>query len=240
MLRRCTGSDRAEPLALDDPTVERRPSGCPAPAGAQPTDAGEVRPLPSANAAPGASELAGQAAATGPHVVVGAPSPSPVVTPARAARTRRRQQLKAVVAMMIGALVVGGIAGAIGLGEPIRRTAPTDTRVAAPATQGGGQDAASAGPTSAAADPAATKELCLAYLADRAAGFDAAALRALAAAAGGAGRIAAWCRAITAKPAGGGRQGPPSTGGKGRGRDRPRGPPDDPGRGHRKPLTTSH
>jgi hypothetical protein len=141
--------------------------------------------------------------------------------------------------MMVGALVVGGVAGAIGLGGPIRRTALTDTGVAAPATQGG-QDAASAGPTSAAADPAATKELCLAYLADRAAGFDAAGLRALAAAAGGAGRIAAWCRAITAKPAGGGRQGPPSTGGKGRGRDRPRGPPDDPGRGHRKPLTTSH
>jgi hypothetical protein len=242
MLRRSPGSDRADPLALDDHTAERRLPGCPAPAGAQFTDAGEAQPLPSANAVPGADELAGQAAVTRPHVMVGAPSSSPVVTPARAARTRQRQQLKVAVAVVVAALAVGGIAGALSLGEPIRRTAPTDVGVAAPSTQGGGQDAASADPTSAAAELAAIKELCLAYLADRDAGFDAAAFRALAAAAGGAGNIATWCQRVTAKPVGGrgqGRGGPPSTRGKGRGRDRPRGPPDDRGRGHREPLTTS-
>jgi hypothetical protein len=166
-----------------------------------------------------------------------------VVTPARAARTRQRQQLKAAVAVVIAALAVAGIAGAVSLGEPIRRMGLTDAGIAAPDTLGGGQDAASADPTSAASEPAAMKELCRGYLADRDARIDAAAFRALAAAAGGAGNIATWCQAITAKPVGGqgqGRGGPPSTRGKGRGRDRPRGPPDDRGRGHREPLTTSH
>jgi hypothetical protein len=239
MLRRSSGSDRADPLALDARTAERPSPGCPAPTGAQPTAAGETRPLPGANGEPGADGPAGQAAVTAPLVVVGAPSRSPVVTPARAARTRRRQ-LKAAAAVAIGALAVAGAAAAISLGEPAQRTAPTDAGIAAPTAQGGGRDAAGAGPTAAATEPAALKELCQAY---RDAGLDAAALRVLAAAAGGAGKVAAWCQAVTAKPVGGqrqGRGGPPSARGKGRGRDRPRGPPDDPGGGHRKPPTTSH
>jgi hypothetical protein len=231
------GSDRADPLALDDHTAERQLSDCPAPAGAQPTNAGEAWPWRSANTEPGAADPTDQAAATQPLVVVAAPPRSPVVTPARAARTRQRRQLKAAAAVVIGSLAVAGIAGAVGLGKPIRRTATPDVGSPAPATQGGGQAAASADPTPAAADSAATKELCATYLADRDAGFDPRTLRALAAAAGSAANVATWCQAITAAPVGGQGQrrgGPPSTRGRGHGReDQPRGPPDDRGRGHR-------
>jgi hypothetical protein len=189
MLRRPSGSERADPPAPDDPTVEWPPTG--------------------ANAT--------------------------VVIPARAARTRRRQQLGAAVAVVLAALAAAGVAGAISLGGRARGTALPGNAVAAPGTQGGRQAAA-------AADPAATKELCLAYLARRDAGRTAAAFRALAAAAGGASNVATWCQAITGERVGSRPRepgGPLSTRGKGRRPDRPRGPPDERGRGHGRAARTT-
>lgn len=203
MLRLLAGSDRADPLALDDRTAERLLSGGLGPADVPPAYAGVARVLAAAAAQPSADELTGEAAAvTRLQAVVGARSA--VVRPARAARARKRLQVKAAVAVVVGALAVSGIAGASGLGEPIQRAAQTALAgigIAAPATETGGQEAANAGPTPSSAEQPAIQDLCHAYLASPGAKSDAAAFRALSAAAGGTDKIATYCQVTTASTA---------------------------------------
>jgi hypothetical protein len=201
MFRLLGGSDRADPFALDDRTVERLLAGRLAPADVPPAYAGVARLLAVVAAPPSPEELAGQATAvTQLHAVVRAHPP--VVLAGRAARSRRRFRVKVAAIAVVGVLSVSGIAGATGLGEPIRRAAQTALAgigIADPAAQSDGREAASAGPGPANAEHAAVEGLCRAYLAGgQGAKSDPAAFQALAAAAGGTDRIAAYCQTSTA------------------------------------------
>jgi hypothetical protein len=198
MFRLLGGSDRADPFALDDRTVERLLAGRLAPADVPPAYAGVARLLAVVAAPPSPEELAGQAAAVTQLQAVVRARPL-VVVAGRAARSRRRFRAKVAAIAVVGVLSVSGIAGATGLGEPIRRAAQTALAgigIADPAAQSDGREAASADPRPADAEQAAVDGLCRAYLAGgRDAKSDAAAFRALAAAAGGTDRIATYCQA---------------------------------------------
>ena len=108
-MRRPFSDPDADPLALDEETVERLLSGELPPAQAPPEYAGVAALLAATVAAPTQEELAGQAAAL---------AELRAVTRARAAhgrrastpRRRRRVGLAAVV--VVGALATGGVAGA--------------------------------------------------------------------------------------------------------------------------------
>jgi hypothetical protein len=205
MFRLLGGSDRADPFALDDRTVERLLAGRLAPADVPPAYAGVARLLTAAAAPPSPEELAGQAAAVTQLQAVVRARP-PVVVAGRAARSRRRFQARIAAIAVVGVLSVSGIAGASGLGEPIRRAAQTALAgigIADPAAQSDGREAASAGPGPANAEQAAVDGLCRAYVAGgQDAKTDAAAFQALAAAAGGTDRIATYCQTSTASTTG--------------------------------------
>ena len=202
MFRLVGGSDRADLFALDDRTVERLLAGRSAPADVPPAYAGVARLLAAAAAPPSPEELAGPAAAvTQLHAVVRARPP--VVGAGRVARSRRRFRAKMAAIAVVGVLSVGGIAGASGLGEPIRRSAQTALAgigIAVRAAPSDGRETTFAGARPANVEHAAVDDLCRVYLAGgQDAKSDTAALRALAAAAGGRDRIAAYCQATTAR-----------------------------------------
>jgi hypothetical protein len=102
----------ADPLALDDDTVERLLSGTLPPAQAPPGFAKVAELLAAAAAAPSPAELAGQEAVLAElrAVIRGRP---PAAGPSRRARTsRRRRRAGLAVVVVVGALVTGGVAGA--------------------------------------------------------------------------------------------------------------------------------
>jgi hypothetical protein len=102
----------ADPLALDDDTVERLLSGTLPPAQAPPGFAKVAELLAAAAAAPSSAELAGQAAALTELRAVARGRP-PAIGPSRRARTsRRRRRTGLAVVVAVGALVTGGVAGA--------------------------------------------------------------------------------------------------------------------------------
>ena len=120
--------------------------------------------------------------------------------------------------MLVGAMSVSVIAGASGLGAPIGRAARSalaGVGVGGPAAPAGGPATNNAPPTSPVVEQAALEGLCRAYLAGQGGQHggrtDAAALRALAAAAGGADKIAAYCQAPTSESPGGRLRGGPET-----------------------------
>jgi hypothetical protein len=183
----------ADPLALDEETVERLLTGDLAPAEA-PTDYAKVAALLAAAAAePTPEELAGQSAALAELRAVTRPRRA-VTRARRAARPPRRRWAGLAAVALVGALVTGGAAAATGgLPEPVRdvarsimgsggdpapaqpgrqppRVAPTggadDPVAAPPGSQAGGSTRPAPGST--AAGPAAQpdrQELCRAYLA---------------------------------------------------------------------------
>jgi hypothetical protein len=216
----------ADPLALDDDTVERLLSGTLPPAQAPPRFAKVAELLAAAAAAPSPAELAGQEAVLAElrAVIRGRPPASP----SRRARTsRRRRRAGLAVVVVVGALVTGGVAGAATdhLPGPVRQAArsilgttdggtpSTSTQagqppapVKRPAGAGGGLGGArpgvatgpglgttSAGP---AAGPA-LEGLCQAFAAgggtQQGGKLDATAFAALATAAGGEDKVAAFC-----------------------------------------------
>jgi hypothetical protein len=114
----------ADPLALDDDTVERLLSGTLPPAQAPPGFAKVAELLAAAAAAPSPAELAGQEAVLAElrAVIRGRPPASP----SRRARTsRRRRRAGLAVVVVVGALVTGGVAGAATghLPGPVRQAA---------------------------------------------------------------------------------------------------------------------
>lgn len=109
MRRRPTDPD-ADPLALDDETVERLLRGELPPAQAPPGYAEVARLLAAATAPPSPGELAGQAAALAELRTVTRPRRA-AIGARRAARPRRRRTGLAIV-VVAGALVTGGVAGA--------------------------------------------------------------------------------------------------------------------------------
>jgi hypothetical protein len=217
MMRLFTGSRRGDALALDEDTAERLLSGRCGPADAPPAYGCVAELLAAAAAQPSIDELAGQAAAfrelRGMLRV-----PPPAVLPRRAARSRTRLHARVAIAVVVGAMSVSAIAGASGLGEPIGRAARSALAavgVGGPAAPAGVQDTNNAPPTSPVVEQAALEGLCRAYLAGQVGQHggktDAAALRALATAAGDADKIAAYCQAPTAESPRGRLRGGPGT-----------------------------
>ena len=218
----------ADPLALDDDTVERLLSGTLPPGQAPPGFAKVAELLAAAAAAPSSAELAGQAAVLTELRAVTRARP-PAIGPSRRARTsRRRRRTGLAVVVAVGALVTGGVAGAATghLPGPVRAAArtvlgsdggapSTSTQagqppgpVKRPAGSGGGLGGArpgvSTGPggagTAAAPNPGG---LCQAFVsgngAEQGGKLDATAFEVLARAAGGQDRVGAYCQALVEK-----------------------------------------
>ena len=129
----------ADPLALDEETVERLLTGELDPGQAPPGYAEMAALLAAATAAPSDEELAGKEAALAELRAVTRARAAATSRPAKPVRRRRRVGLAAVV--VVGALVTGGAAAAATgrLPEPVReatrRILGTDGR-ADPATPG--------------------------------------------------------------------------------------------------------
>jgi hypothetical protein len=225
MRRRPTPPD-ADPLALDDETVERLLRGELPPAEAPPGYAEVAELLAAASAPPSPGELAGPPAILAELRAV--TRPRRAASGRRRAASRRRAGLAAVV--VVGALVTGGMAGAATghLPGPVRDaargilgplgagpSAAPPTRPGSPPGPGatGGPSAPGATtapqgsrPATTAGGPASTaagldnKGRCQAYLAGKGGEqgdkLDASAFQALARAAGGEGRIAGYCAAL--------------------------------------------
>jgi hypothetical protein len=260
----------ADPLALDEETVERLLTGDLSPAEAPPGYADVAALLAAAAAEPTPEELAGQSAALAELRAVTRPRQA-ATRARRAARPPRRRWAGLAAVALVGALVTGGAAAATGgLPEPVRDLArsilgpagdptpvqggrqptpvvPTgggdDPAAGAPGSQAGGSTRSAPGTT--AAGPAAQPDrerLCRAYLAslDKEQGkkMEASAFALLARAAGGEGRIPAYCEGRQPsgpKPKdqkqpgppqddGQGQDGPPPSGG-GQGQGQPQGSP---------------
>jgi hypothetical protein len=116
-------SDRdADPLALDEETVERLLSGELPPAQAPPEYAGVAALLAATVATPTREELAGQAAALAELRAV---TRARAAHGRRASNPRRRRRVGLAAVVVVGALVTGGVAGAATgrLPGPVREAA---------------------------------------------------------------------------------------------------------------------
>jgi hypothetical protein len=165
-MRRLPTDPDADPMALDDETVERLLRGELSSAQAPPGYAEVVELLAAATAPPTPGELTGQAAALAELRAL--TRPRRVATGTRAARPRRRRRTGLAIVVVAGALVTGGVAGAATghLPGPVRDavrsilTSPGDgtpgpaTRPASPPGPGATGGPASAG---AATDPSGSQ-----------------------------------------------------------------------------------
>jgi hypothetical protein len=231
----------ADPLALDDDTVERLLSGTLPPGQAPPGFAKVAELLAAAAAAPSSAELAGQAAVLTELRAVTRGRPPAVGPPRRARTSRRRRRTGLAVVVAVGALVTGGVAGAATghLPGPVRAAArtvlgsdggtpSTSTQagqpsgpVKRPAGSGGGLGGArpgvSTGPGGAGPAAAPNPEgLCQAFVsgngAEQGGKLDATAFEVLARAAGGQDRVGAYCQALVEKDQASGKpEGPKDT-----------------------------
>jgi hypothetical protein len=228
-MRRLLASLRSSPPPLDQVTADRLLAGRLDPADAPHGYAAVARLLAAAAAPPGPDELAGEHSAVAEFQAVVRSAP-PTPTSRRAGMPSKRFSVKAIAVAVAAVMTIGGIAAAAtdrlpGSARRVADEAPaTTTHDPAPATQGaattrqeaagsptGGQKAGT-GPD---ASGAARDGLCRAWLAgkggDHGKRDDSPAFQALARAAGGAAKIAAWCKAATASQTGRGRgpDGPP-------------------------------
>jgi hypothetical protein len=105
------GRPSADPLALDEETVERLLAGDLSPAQTPPEYAEVAVLLAATVAAPSPDELAGQAVALAELRAVTQPRPAAPIT-RRVARLRRRRRVGLAVVVVVGALVTGGAAAA--------------------------------------------------------------------------------------------------------------------------------
>jgi hypothetical protein len=211
----------ADPLALDEETVERLLSGEFPPAQTPPEYAVVAALLAAAAAPPSQEELAGQAAALAELRAV---TITRAADTRRAAKPRRRRRVGLAAVAVAGALATGGVAAAATghLPEPVRKAtrsilvtvggAEPATSLPLPASSarppGGGQPPPSTGATvrapgatgAAAAASPNLKGRCRAYLAGNGAEnggkLDASAFQALARAAGGEDKVQAYCQRL--------------------------------------------
>jgi hypothetical protein len=102
----------ADPLALDDNTVERLLSGTVPPAQAPAGFAKVAELLAAVAAAPSPAELAGQEAVLAELRAVTRGRPPAVRSSRRSRTSRRRRRAGLAVVVVVGALVTGGVAGA--------------------------------------------------------------------------------------------------------------------------------
>jgi hypothetical protein len=223
-MRRLPTNRDADPLALDEDTVEQLLTGALRPGQAPAGYAEAAQLLAAAAAAPTPGELAGQEAALAELRAVARARPAAATGPASPRRRRRRTGLAVVV--VVGALVTGGAAGAatghlpgpvreaarsiLGTGGADAPSASTEGgQPPAPVTRatgpGGGLpdsrpgSATRSGPGAGGAGPN-LEGLCQAFLSgnggEQGGKLDATALEALARAAGGQGKVPAYCEAL--------------------------------------------
>jgi hypothetical protein len=121
-MRRPFSDPDADPLALDEETVERLLSGKLPPAQAPPEYAGVAALLAATVAAPTQEELAGQAAALAELRAV---TRARAAHGRRASEPRRRRRVGLAAVVVVGALAAGGVAGAATgrLPGPVREAA---------------------------------------------------------------------------------------------------------------------
>jgi hypothetical protein len=221
-MRRPPAAFDADPLALDEDTVEGLLTGALPPDRAPAGYAKVAQLLAAAAAAPTPEELADPGAALA-ELRAMARARSAATFAAPRARPPRRRRRGLAVAIVVGALATGGVAGAATghLPGPVRDAARTITRaeIGTPASPATGQPATSAtgtpnagaaasrpggapgsGPSSTGAGPAAgsaLKGLCEAFAAGNGAEqggkLDATAFEELARAAGGEDRVPDFC-----------------------------------------------
>jgi hypothetical protein len=258
-MRRLLASLSSTP-PVDHDTVDRLLAGRLDPADAPPGYAAVARLLAAATAPAGRDELAGERAAVVEFLAVAHANP-PTPSPRRAGMPSKLFRIKAAAAVIAAVLSLGGVAAAATgiLPAAVQRmagNAPADsggasatgqehaaTGSAAASTAAGsttGKDHAATGPD---ASGAAKDGLCQAWLAgqgdDQGRREDSTAFQALAQAAGGADKVAAYCEGVTPNSSAGQAEQhrttpttgpPPSTG-----------PPADPGNGQGQggpPVTT--
>jgi len=237
-MRQRLGSRGSSPPTLDHDTADRLLAGRLDPADAPPGYAAVVKVVAAATAPATTEELAGEPAAVAQFAAM-ARSGSPTrATTSRRAGVPRLLSVKAAAAVLAAALSIGGVAAATGLfpgpAQPPAGHGP-DSPGGGVATTPGRSDAATT--TTAAAGEAGNRArgggtatgpdasgpakdgLCRAWQAGQGGQHgkreDSPAFRALAEAAGGADKIAAYCQATTpADSAGQGRgpNSPPTTG----------------------------
>jgi hypothetical protein len=135
-MHRPSAAPDADPLALDEETVERLLAGDLSPDQAPPGYAEVAALLAATTAAPRPEELAGEAAALAELRAV--TRTRPVAIPRRAGRLRRRRRVGLAVVVVVGALAAGGAAAAATghLPGPVRdaaRSILVTVGVAAPA-----------------------------------------------------------------------------------------------------------
>jgi hypothetical protein len=231
------------PPTLDDETADRLLAGRLDPADAPPGYAAVAKLVAAATAPAATDELA-----RGPQAVARFAATARTGFPSRASITRRAgvprrpRSVKAAVAVLAAVLSIGGVAAAAGVfpapAQPAADHRPDNPGRGTTATTGG----SGATPTTAA-DKASNRErgngtatgpdatgpakdgLCRAWQAGQGGQHgkrdDSPAFRALAAAAGGADNIAAYCQATT----------PGRSAGQGQGQGQGQNPPPDPGSG---------
>jgi hypothetical protein len=199
-----------DPLALDQGTADQILAGTLDPADAPPAYAEVARVLAAAAGPPQPGELAGEAEAVARFAAAAAGTSR--------RRRRRLARLAVASAAVLGLLTVGGIVSVTG-GAPTSgtwfnravdavvghsRTADSHATIAPTAGSTATTSAASVrGGTLPGRDPGATpprgtypERLCAAWQPGRGRNLNAAALQALAATAGGADRIPAYCQAL--------------------------------------------
>jgi hypothetical protein len=211
-----------DPLALDQGTAERLLAGTVDPADAPPAYAAVAEVLAAAAGPPQPDELIGEVEAVARFNV----RRRAAERGRRRAPVRRHlARLVLVSAVVLGMLSAGGAGFATGvlprtgqwLGQTIQSLVGPDPAIEAPPRTGPGSPTSTPfagrdGPAAAATTPrslqgstpgiglgstAAADELCKAWEAGKGAKLDAAALEALAGAAGGSGNIPAYCRAVS-------------------------------------------
>jgi hypothetical protein len=144
-MRRLPTHHDADPLALDEETVEQLLTGALPPGQAPAGYEKLVQLLAAAAAAPTPGELAGQEAALAELRAVARARPPAITAPVRAGPPRRRRRTGLAVVVVVGALATGGAAGAATghLPGPVREAARTILGTgdgqAPPASTGAGQ-----------------------------------------------------------------------------------------------------
>jgi hypothetical protein len=218
-MRQRLGSRGSSPPTLDHDTADRLLAGQLGPADAPPGYAAVAKVVSAASAPATTEDLAGEPAAVAQFVAMArSGSPTRASTNRRAGVPRRLLSVKAAAAVLAAVLSIGGVAAATGVfpgpAKPPAGHGP-DSSGGGVATTPGRSDAATT--TSTTAGEAGSRErggatatgpdasgparngLCRAWLAgqgqDHGKREDSPAFRALAAAAGGADKIAAYCQA---------------------------------------------
>jgi hypothetical protein len=199
-MHRLLGFLEAAPSAADQDTLERLLDGRLDPASVPAGHGGLARLLAAATAPAAPEELAGEQLARAEFAAV-LRSRSATLVPRRTAMPGKLFTMKAAAAALVAVLSIVGVAAAATGLLPGQASSVADQ---APATTGAG--AAAQGPGAAASvELGVTAQmlgLCLAWQAgqDDGSGFsaDSPAFQALAAAAGGAGKVAGYCKDVTA------------------------------------------